>query len=89
MIKIFLPRDGNWVQVISAALWPSFVLAGIASMLFFSSFDPQELGYFATFPIDLSPTAGYTLGFFLFWILGIANISCAFFLTRVFDIDFK
>ena len=89
MIKIAVIGDWKAVQIISAILWPSFVLSGIASMLFFASFDPQELAYFATFPIELSRTAGYTLGFLLFWLLGAANISGAFFLMRVFDIRFE
>ena len=89
MIKIGISGERKAVRILSAILWPSFFLAGIASMVFFSSFDPEELAYMATFPIELTATEGYTLGFVLFWLLGIANISGAFFLIRVLDVEFK
>ena len=52
--------------------WISFLMAGVATMLFFATFDPTSLGKLATFPIELSREAGYTVGFFLFWTL----LSC-------------
>jgi hypothetical protein len=50
--------------------WVSFLFAGIACMLFFASYDPVDLSQIATYPINLSPTTIYTLGFFLFWVFG-------------------
>lgn len=49
--------------------WVSFVFAGIATMLFFATFDPVEIASLATYPVTMSAMAGYTIGFFLFWIL--------------------
>ena len=86
-MQIKLQEEGNPVQILGAIIWPSFVFAGIASMLFFASFDPTEIGYFATFPLELSAIQGYSLGFGLFWLLGVANIFAALFLLKI--IDFK
>ena len=49
--------------------WVSFLFAGVASMLFFATFDPVEIASLATYPVTMSALAGYTIGFFLFWIL--------------------
>ena len=49
--------------------WVSFLFAGLATMLFFATFDPVEIASLATYPMTMSPLAGYTIGFFLFWIL--------------------
>jgi len=58
--------------------WVSFLFAGIATMLFFASFDPVELAAMATYPTEISAMAGYTIGFLLFWIFGFCctSLSC-------------
>lgn len=58
--------------------WVSFLFAGVATMLFFATFDPIELANLATYPADISPLAGYSIGFLLFWILGFCctTVSC-------------
>lgn len=53
--------------------WVSFVFAGIASMVFFATFDPKALGALATFSVDWSAQAMYTTGFLLFWLFGFAS----------------
>jgi len=55
-------------------LWPSFVVAGIAEVLFFTALDPQELG--------LSRHVAYTAGFFLFWAFAAASSAFTCFLQR-------
>jgi hypothetical protein len=55
-------------------LWPSFIVAGAAEALFFTVFDPHELSFFGQ-PIEISRTAMYSVGFFLFW--GFAAASSA------------
>lgn len=74
----------NRTQLVMIAIWPAFVFAGIATALFFSSFDPEALGEAATFPMPLSRMAGYTLGFLGFWALGIAAASASILLLRPF-----
>ncbi|MGH1543320.1 MAG: hypothetical protein ACRBHB_23150 [Arenicella sp.] len=61
------------LPVIGIVIWVSFVGASIATMLFFATFDPELLASFATYPIELSRTAGYSLGFLLFWLLLASN----------------
>lgn len=62
------------VQKVIAVIWPSFLTAGLATILFFTAFDPQDLA--AAAGIDhISRLGGYSVGFFLFWLLTAS--SCA------------
>ncbi len=56
-------------------LWPSFVTGGVATILFFTAVDPDELGF-------VSRMGGYTLGFFFFWALGAGSSAFTCFLQR-------
>ena len=58
-------------QAISV-LWPSFLVAILASGVFFSAFNPRDLVPF-NLDVDISPVAAYSLGFFLFWLLGVLS----------------
>jgi hypothetical protein len=53
-------------------LWPSFLVAAVAEMVFFAFFDPREFFLFGQ-PLELSRTAIYSIGFFFFW--GFAAVS--------------
>lgn len=56
------------VQRVGAILWPSFFAAGVATSVFFAFIDPLELRDL-TFPhLALTRGAGYTIGFFTFWL---------------------
>ena len=56
------------VQRLGAILWPSFFAAGVSTMVFFAFVDPLALRDL-TFPgVALSRGAGYTIGFFMFWL---------------------
>ena len=55
-------------QRIITVLWLSFIMAGIATGVFFSTIDPLELKYCVDFP-EVSRTTAYSIGFFLFWLL--------------------
>lgn len=55
------------------SIWVSFLSAGLATMLFFATFDPAVIAQIATYPITISRTAGYSLGFLLFWLLLVIN----------------
>ena len=59
-----MPRSQQAISV----LWPSFIIAIIASGVFFSAFDPRDLIPF-NLDIDISPMAAYSIGFLLFWLL--------------------
>lgn len=62
------------IQRIIAIFWPSFLTAGIATILFFTAFDPQLLMQVAGYG-EISRIGGYTVGFFLFWLL--TSSTCA------------
>jgi hypothetical protein len=63
-------------------LWVSFLWAGIATILFFATFDPAELAMIATFPMELTRSSGYSAGFLLFWVLLIANSAVIDWLSK-------
>ncbi len=56
------------IQKAVAILWPSFLTAGVATILFFAYFDPQLLMQMSGYG-HISRMGGYTVGFFLFWFL--------------------
>ena len=67
----------RWMWII----WPAFLVAGVAEIVFFSIFDPFELHFFGA-PLDWSRQAIYTLGFFGFWGLCIASSALTLWLER-------
>jgi len=56
------------IQRFIAILWPSFLTSGVATILFFTAFDPQHL-LMQTDYAEMSRLGAYTVGFFLFWLL--------------------
>jgi hypothetical protein len=63
-----IPRSQQAISV----LWPSFIMAILASGVFFSAFNPRDLVPF-NLDIDISPLAAYSTGFFLFWLLALLS----------------
>jgi hypothetical protein len=72
------------VQRVSAVLWPSFLFAGVATMVFFALIDPLVLLDCQGVP-PLSRTGAYSLGFFLFWLLTAGASMCTLYFlgTRI------
>jgi hypothetical protein len=62
-------------------VWPAFLVAGVAELVFFSVFDPFDLHFFGA-PLEMSRQAIYTMGFFGFWGLAIASSALTLFLER-------
>jgi hypothetical protein len=62
----------NLARRVAQIIWPAFLVAAIAELVFFSVFDPFELHFFGA-PLDWSREAIYALGFFGFWGLGIVS----------------
>ena len=62
------------IQRVIAVLWPSFITSGIATGVFFTLFDPQELMILSG-QLDISRMGAYSIGFFGFWIL--TSSTCA------------
>ena len=67
-----LPENIPFSQKAISILWPSFAVAIVATGLFFSAFHPRDLVPF-DLDIEVSPMAAYSIGFFLFWVLGILS----------------
>ena len=67
------------IQKLIAVLWPSFLTAGLATILFFVAFDPQLIVAVSGYG-EISRLGGYTIGFFLFWLLtaGSCALTCYF-----------
>jgi hypothetical protein len=69
-------------QRIGAIAWPSFFAAGVATMVFFAFVDPLALRDM-TFPaLPLTREAGYTLGFFMFWLATASSSLFTWWLLR-------
>jgi len=62
-------------------LWPSFMVAALAEMVFFIVIDPQELFLFGK-PVHYSPLTTYSVGFFCFWLICAASSLTTIFLQR-------
>lgn len=77
---------GVWAQIgtvsvaqrIATTLWLSFLMAGIATGVFFSAIDPLELKYCVDFP-EVNRTTAYSIGFLLFWLLTASSSLLAVF----------
>jgi hypothetical protein len=61
-----MPATGFRMQAM-AILWPAFLMAGVLEMLVFALVDPGNLHWFGGEQVTLSPSAVYTLAFFVFW----------------------
>ncbi len=73
------PSPISKTQRIISILWPSFLTAGLATVLFFIAFDPEQLVASGLLPA-ISRLGAYTIGFFLFWLLtaGSCLLTCYF-----------
>lgn len=73
-------RWPHFLEDLGVLLWASFLAACIATLLFFACFDPQLLVDDAAPPAWLADRrAGYTVGFFFFWMMSaIASFLTAY-----------
>jgi hypothetical protein len=62
-------------------LWPSFIVGGVATGVFFTLFDPRELELFGG-PLAASRLAVYSIGFFAFWMFAAASSALTCFFQR-------
>jgi hypothetical protein len=68
-------------QRLGWVLWPSFLVACAAELVFFSLFDPSDLHLFGQ-PVEVDRMLVYTLGFFAFWAIGAISSALTVFLAR-------
>ena len=60
---------------VATVAWPAFLGAGVLEMAVFAFVDPSTLSFPGGEAVELSPTAVYSLAFFVFW--GAAVAACA------------
>ena len=67
------------LQRLIQILWPSFLVAGLADLIFIILFDPLEILYRGEAQIE-HRIGAYSVGFFVFWLLGITSsaLTCYF-----------
>ena len=65
-------------------LWPSFLVAGIVEIVFFTVVNPQEL-YLLGQPVHFSTIATYSIGFFGFWLICAASSLATLFFQQTSD----
>jgi hypothetical protein len=65
-------------------LWPAFIVAGAAEVIFFTVIDPAEL-YLMGKQVELGPLAAYSIGFLLFWGMTVASSAFTWFLLLTAD----
>ena len=74
---------GRWrLRLLGSVLWPSFLTAGVATMVFFANIDPETLRSQTLPDWDISRQAGYTIGFLMFWAVTAASSLLSVFLFR-------
>ena len=67
-----IPQKIPRIQQAISVLWPSFIVAIVATGIFFSAFNPRDLMPY-NLDIDISPLAAYSVGFFIFWIIALVS----------------
>jgi hypothetical protein len=67
-------------QIAAAILWPSFLAACLATMLFFAFVDPELMGHETT--LQISRMTGYGIGFFFFWFVTAISSAVSVYLLR-------
>ena len=70
------------LQSVGAIVWPSFFAAGVACMVFFALVDPDDLREITWAGLDIGREAGYTIGFFMFWLCTFASSLFTWILLR-------
>ena len=56
--------SSNVAQRILWVLWPSFMMAAIAELLFFAVVDPHDISIFGV-PLEAGRMTGYAVGFYI------------------------
>ena len=67
------PATRNRIRVWGAILWPAFLVAGVATTVFFANIDPATLRAQTLPNVAISREAGYAIGFFMFWLICAAS----------------
>lgn len=80
-----LPEQRPWTrraQAIAAVVWPSFLAAALATLLFFAFVDPQAMQETMTDSLEFGRMSGYGIGFFFFWLITLVSSAVSVYLLR-------
>lgn len=69
-------------QIAAAVLWPSFLAASLATMLFFAFVDPEVFRDLLSPAFDLDRMTGYAIGFLFFWFMTALSSGVSVYLLR-------
>ncbi len=72
------------VQRVVAVLWPSFLVAGAATILFFATFDPHDL-MDSIGVAYVSRMTVYSVGFFVIWMIALLSSLLTVYFMRPVD----
>ncbi len=78
----FVPPPRPLVQRLGAIFWPSFLTAGLGTLVVFGLYDPIDLAHLLDPAWELDRQSGYTIGFFCFWALNLASSTLTWWLLR-------
>lgn len=73
--------SNSLAQRLGWILWPSFLVACAAELMFFAVFDPTDLHLFGM-PVEAERMPVYSIGFFAFWMIGAVSSGLTVFLAR-------
>jgi hypothetical protein len=73
--------SSDFSQRLLWVLWPAFLVAAVAELLFFALFDPADLAVFGV-PLEAGRMPVYTAGFFFFWLIAASASALTVFLQR-------
>jgi hypothetical protein len=68
--------NSNLAQRVVSVLWPAFMVAAAAEMVFFGLVDPLDLSVYGA-PVGEDRMQIYSLGFLFFWVVGSAASAVA------------
>jgi len=66
-------NNKRWLRILGSTLWPSFLVAAGASIVFFANIDPETLRLDSLPGIQITRMTGYAIGFFMFWMVALAS----------------
>jgi hypothetical protein len=73
--------QSDLAQRVLWVLWPAFLVAAVAELVFFALIDPADLSVFGV-PLEAGRIPIYTVGFFFFWAVAASASALTVFLQR-------
>jgi hypothetical protein len=73
--------QSDLAQRVLWVLWPAFLVAAVAELVFFALIDPADLSVFGV-PLEAGRMPIYAVGFFFFWAVAASASALTVFLQR-------